>query len=82
MERTNEWLLPEIDPERCNGCGVCVIHCPTQALALVGKLAFITWPENCIYSARCEEICPTGAINLPYYISYADMNMGRNDPGE
>ncbi len=72
MERVDEWLLPEIDPKRCNGCGVCVIRCPSQALGMTGKLAFIVRPESCNYSAMCEEICPTGAINLPYCISYGE----------
>ena len=72
MESSDDWALPEIDPERCNGCGVCVVRCPTQALAMMGKLAFIARPENCMYSAICEEICPTGAISLPYYIEYLD----------
>ena len=29
--------LPEMHPEKCTGCGVCVARCPGQAIFLVGK---------------------------------------------
>lgn len=70
MEGFEGWDLPEIDPERCNGCGVCVVRCPTQALAMMGRLAYINRPENCLFSSMCEEICPQGAIRLPYYLDF------------
>jgi formate hydrogenlyase subunit 6/NADH:ubiquinone oxidoreductase subunit I len=30
--------------------------------------AFLMYPERCDYEARCEEVCPVGAIELPYRI--------------
>ncbi|MBU4055716.1 MAG: 4Fe-4S binding protein, partial [Proteobacteria bacterium] len=37
---------PEINLERCIGCGVCVHHCPTGALTLAPRTDFIKPPAN------------------------------------
>jgi L-aspartate semialdehyde sulfurtransferase ferredoxin len=59
---------PQLDEAVCDGCGDCIIHCPTGALALVDDTAVLVNPEACIYCADCESICPVGAISLPYQI--------------
>ena len=61
-------LLPIIHLERCVGCECCVLCCPTQALAMRGGKVFLAHPERCDYEARCEDVCPVGAIELPYHI--------------
>lgn len=60
--------VPEIDPARCTGCGLCVNACPTRALALIGSGARVTRPEACEYSGYCERICPAQAIARPFQI--------------
>lgn len=65
--------------ERCVGCELCAIVCPSQAIYVKAKE---NNPENphshgeryasdfqinmlrCIYCGDCEEACPTGAIIL------------------
>jgi NAD-dependent dihydropyrimidine dehydrogenase PreA subunit len=64
-------IMPEIDPTKCDGCGLCVSLCPTGALAMQGALAVIAYPDLCSYCATCEDICPTEAIGLPYQIVLA-----------
>jgi len=64
-------IMPEIDPTKCDGCGLCVRRCPTGALAMQGSLAVIAQPDVCSYCATCEDICPTEAIGLPYQIVLA-----------
>ncbi len=68
---TCDKIMPEIDPTKCNGCGLCVGHCPTGALAMQGAHAVIVQPDLCSYCAACEDICPTEAIGLPYQIILA-----------
>ncbi len=60
--------LPQIDLSQCTGCGDCVAGCPTEAVALVGGWPMIVRSEACDYCARCEALCPEGAIGCPYEI--------------
>ena len=64
-------ILPEIDAAKCDGCGLCVPRCLTGALAMQGALAILARPDLCSYCATCEDICPVGAIALPYQIVFA-----------
>lgn len=61
-------LLPIIHHELCIGCECCVVCCPTQALGTREGKAVLLYPERCDYEARCEEVCPVGAVELPYRI--------------
>jgi len=63
--------MPHIDPNKCNGCGLCVTDCPTGAVAMQGAVAIIAHPDLCSYCADCEDICPMEAIGLPYQIVIA-----------
>ena len=67
-----EWM-PIIDRDRCNGCGACISDCPTGALGWQDGKAALLYPALCIYRATCEEICPQGAITLPYLVCKAPM---------
>jgi nitroreductase/NAD-dependent dihydropyrimidine dehydrogenase PreA subunit len=54
-----------IDPELCNGCGLCVRECPSDTLTLVEGKAVASGP----YSLGCEHcvaVCPTGAISVGF----------------
>jgi len=61
-------FLPEIDAEACTGCGDCVMVCEAAALALEAGKVTLARPDRCEYDGRCEPVCPTGAIQLPYII--------------
>lgn len=63
-------FLPQIDIPKCTGCELCVKVCPNDVLGLVDKVPQIVNPEACEYSGTCQEICPTGAISLPYEIIF------------
>lgn len=61
-------VLPEIDEEKCEGCGDCVEGCHVQAVELVNSKALIVRPQDCDYCAECESLCPPGAISCPLEI--------------
>ena len=70
---SKERVLPQINPELCNGCGICVDGCPSEAVALVDKQPVIVHPEDCSYCGDCEDLCPEGAISLLYEIVFAEQ---------
>jgi len=41
--------VPQIDAERCTGCGDCVDESPTGAVELVASKAVIVRPDDCSY---------------------------------
>ncbi len=64
--------VPQIDEEKCTGCGDCVDSCPTGAAGLVDGLARIVRPDDCDYCAECEVLCPADAITCPFEIVLSD----------
>ena len=59
---------PEIDLDKCTGCGDCVEQCPTKAVAVVDNKVAIVRLDNCDYCADCETFCLVGAIRCPFEI--------------
>ena len=71
MTHFNDRPIPMIDPQKCDGCGLCVRACPTKALGLQDGKAFVANLLACEYSGLCEAVCPTQAIMRPFEIVVA-----------
>lgn len=60
--------IPEIDLDKCTGCGDCVVLCPPGVVSVVDNKVTIINPEDCSYCTDCELFCPSGAIRCPFEI--------------
>lgn len=69
---------PEIDIEKCTGCGSCVSRCPSDAIIMekgthdIG----INYGE-CIFCSLCEEICPAEAVKMTDKFELAEKDRNR-----
>ena len=62
---------PQIDPERCKGCGLCVEACPQKILKMSETFnrqgqyyATCVAPERCTACKTCAITCPDLAIQI------------------
>jgi NADH:ubiquinone oxidoreductase subunit F (NADH-binding)/(2Fe-2S) ferredoxin/Pyruvate/2-oxoacid:ferredoxin oxidoreductase delta subunit len=53
-----------IDPETCNGCGVCIKKCSVEAVAGEKKKPHSIDPDRCTKCAACYEACKFHAIRV------------------
>lgn len=52
----------ELDPNRCNGCGMCLEVCPHAVFAMSGKKAEIIDRNACMECGACAVNCPAEAF--------------------
>jgi len=64
-------LSPEVDPDRCRGCGRCVEICPFEAVGLKenpdGSYTSVVYRHNCVGCGGCVGRCPVTAMDVPYF---------------
>jgi len=73
-------VLPVVDRELCDGCGLCVDCCPCHAIEMTedGPVFHCSdeWAKSSACSVHCsllcEEVCPTGAITCSFEIVMED----------
>jgi len=54
-------LVPQVNEERCTGCGICADICEYSAIAVV-KSKVLIFPELCHSCGACSMFCPEGAF--------------------
>ena len=59
-----ELFYYEIDEEKCNGCHVCLLRCPQEAISGEKKKVHTIDQEKCIKCSICYESCKVDAIAI------------------
>ena len=54
----------EIDRERCNGCGQCVLDCAEGAIAIIDGKATVVSDSYCDGLGACLSGCPQNALTI------------------
>jgi len=66
-------LMPAVDPDKCNGCGLCISICYCGALVMVHSIVTVIETESCGWCTQCEAICPTDAISCAFEIVIEEL---------
>jgi len=61
VEQPVSVLIPEVDKDRCTGCGACGEVCEFNAVITMAERALV-FPELCHSCGGCAVVCPTGAM--------------------
>jgi Na+-translocating ferredoxin:NAD+ oxidoreductase subunit B len=52
-----------INPEKCDGCKICIDRCPMEAISSADGSAFVDL-DRCIGCGACVPVCPSNACEL------------------
>ncbi|HKQ33474.1 MAG TPA: 4Fe-4S binding protein [Thermodesulfobacteriota bacterium] len=65
-EASYKWL-PDVDLEKCTGCGMCAQVCTPKSLKIVNDdFAVLVGADTCGSEGHCVDSCPDDAIHMEW----------------
>jgi NAD-dependent dihydropyrimidine dehydrogenase PreA subunit len=55
---------PEVDVEKCIGCGECVEICPVEVYEIQDEKSVVVNEEECVGCESCLEVCEEDAVTI------------------
>jgi formate hydrogenlyase subunit 6/NADH:ubiquinone oxidoreductase subunit I len=58
------------DPQKCTGCGLCVMDCPANAIQVTildkkeKRFVFSYHTDQCLFCGQCVESCRQGSLSM------------------
>ena len=72
----------KLDPEKCIGCGMCLLVCPHAVLSLTNGKVDIVNRDACMECGACAQNCPVNALYVQAGVGCAtaviNSALGRN----
>lgn len=72
----------DLDPEKCTGCGMCLIVCPHRVFRMYNGCAEITNRDACMECGACARNCPSEAVSVQTGVGCAaaviNASLGRS----
>ena len=53
-----------LDRDKCTGCGLCLLVCPHEVLALDNGVAAVVRRDRCMECSACALNCPVQALTV------------------
>lgn len=72
--------IVKINPDLCNGCGICIPNCPEGSLQIIDNKATLVSELSCDGLGACVGECPVGAISIEERLadSYDEITVLKN----
>jgi ferredoxin len=61
---------PKIDRQNCTGCMICEAVCPQHAIGADEAFPVVSDVNLCTFCGKCDDLCPTGAMQVPFVIRW------------
>ena len=65
-------VMPEIEVDLCDGCGLCVAACHAGGIICEEGVVRIVETAGCDFCGVCEAVCPQCAIKCVYCIVFSE----------
>ena len=65
-------LVPKVNEEKCNACGICIERCPEDAIVKVKNDKAYVNEKSCVGCGECVVFCPVQAIPINWK---TDLNV-------